>query len=79
MQMSGPPHHPRHDVGMSQKAHDHRAVPLCMEHHEDAQRYRLAGMDKYKMRVFFDDQGEQLRTRYLQQQGGNDAGVPRED
>ena len=73
MVMSGPPHHPRHDVGMGQRAHDRRAVPLCMEHHEDAQRYRLAGMDKYKMREFFDDIAEKMRTQYIERRSDDES------
>ena len=50
------------------RAHDHRAVPLCMQHHEDAQQYRGAfrEMGKEGMRDFFDKVTEQLRTQYLE-------------
>ena len=71
--MSGPPHHVRHNVGMGMRAHDHRAVPLCLEHHEDAQRYRLAGMDKIEMRSFFDNVAEKLRTQFLQGVNDNES------
>ena len=76
-QMSGPPHHPRHNVGMGQRAHDHRAVPLCMEHHEDAQQYRLAGMTKEKMREFLDEVAEKLRVQYLQGVNHESTDFPR--
>lgn len=72
--MSGPPHHVRHDVGMGMRAHDHRAVPLCPEHHEDAQQYRgvFGKMGRQGMREFFDDAAERLRTQYLEQGVTND-------
>jgi hypothetical protein len=65
--MSGPPHHPRHNVGMGMRAHDHRVVPLCPEHHEDAQQYRgvFAAMGKLGMREFFNEVTEKLQTQYL--------------
>ena len=28
-------HHSTHGRGMSQKAHDHEAMPLCIKHHHD--------------------------------------------
>ena len=61
-----PPHHPRHDVGMGQRAHDQRAVPLCTQHHEEAQQYHgvFAKMGKEGMREFFDQAAASLWTRY---------------
>lgn len=71
--MSGPPHHPRHNVGMAMRAHDHRVVPLCYPHHEDAQGYKgvFREMGNEGMREYFDDVAEKLRTQYIQQ-GVND-------
>ena len=66
-QRSGPPHHPRHGVAMSRRAHDHRAVPLCPCCHEDAQQYRgvWSAMGKIGMRAYFDDAATELRNLYL--------------
>jgi hypothetical protein len=67
----GPPHHPRHDVAMSRRAHDHRAVNLCHEHHEQAQTYQLLGMDKYQLREWLDEVAAKRRAEYL----NNDQGA----
>jgi len=61
----GPPHHPRHNVAMSKRAHDHRSVNLCHEHHEQAQTYRLLGMDKYQLRAWLDEVAAKRRAEYL--------------
>ena len=58
-------HHPRHDVAMSKRAHDHRAVNLCHEHHEQAQTYQLLGMDKYQLRAWLDEVAAKRRAEYL--------------
>ena len=60
---SAPPHHPRHSVGMSQRAHDHRAVPLCHEHHDSVQTYAL--MPKLQLRDWLDVVAARCRTNYL--------------
>jgi hypothetical protein len=48
-----------------------------MEHHEDAQRYRLGGMNKVEMRAFFDDVAERLRTQFLEGVNHEDTNFPR--
>ena len=62
-------HHPRHNVGMGQRAHDHRAVPLCYQHHEDVQQYRLDGMNREQLRDWMDAAAERLRKDYNRNQG----------
>lgn len=41
---SGPPHHTTAGRGKGQRAHDHRAIPLCHMHHDE--RHRLCGFFK---------------------------------
>jgi hypothetical protein len=67
--MSGPPHHPRHSVGMALRAHDHRAVPLCPPCHVSIHSLTwgtFKGWVKQQVRDFLDDQGEKFRTQFLQ-------------
>jgi hypothetical protein len=33
-------HHPTHGRGLSQRSHDHEAIPLCMRHHSDFHKAR---------------------------------------
>jgi hypothetical protein len=63
---SGPPHHPRQNVGTGLRAHDHRAIPICPRHHEE-----LHGMHGYfedwhrqRVRDWLDDLAIALRNRY---------------
>ena len=75
--MSGPPHHPRYNVGMALRAHDHRAVPLCPECHDSIHRLtcgRFKGWVRQQVRDFLDDQGEALRALYLQREGVTNEG-----
>jgi len=69
---SGPPHYPRHDVGMGQRAHDRRAIPLCHLHHEDAQQYRgvFREMGKEGMREWMDLQAMRLEALYARTHEG---------
>jgi hypothetical protein len=62
--LPGQPHHPRHDVAMGKRAHDHRAVPLCYEHHEQAQTYRLLGMTREQLRTWLDQVSAECRHEY---------------
>jgi len=64
---SGPPHHPRHDVGMGMRAHDHRAVPLCPECHESIHRLTwgtFKGWTRDMVREFMDKKAMKYRKLY---------------
>jgi hypothetical protein len=65
--MSGPPHHPRHNVGMAMRAHDHRAVPLCPTCHDSIHRLTCGpfkGWVRDQVRAFLDALGDSLRAEY---------------
>jgi hypothetical protein len=67
--MSGPPHHPRHGVGMARRAHDRRAVPLCVECHASIHSLtwgRFKGWVRQQVRDFLDVRGERFRALYQQ-------------
>jgi hypothetical protein len=61
---SGPPHHPRHDVGLGLRAHDHRAVPLCHSCHEELHRLNghFAGWSRDKLRSWLDAVAASMRV-----------------
>jgi hypothetical protein len=63
---------------MGMRAHDRRAVPLCPEHHDDAQQYRGAfrEMGKEGMRTFFDDVAEKLNRQFEQGVTNEDSEFP---
>lgn len=67
----GEVHHPRHDengpVGMGLRSHDHRAVSICREHHENIEQHRgpFAGWTKEDVRRFLNEKAAALRARYL--------------
>ena len=65
---SGPPHHPRHDVGLALRAHDHRAIPLSPKCHESIHRLTFGsfkGWSREQVRAFCDREGARFRERYL--------------
>jgi len=64
--ISGPPHHPRHNVGLALRAHDHRAVPICYRCHEDLHRLsgRFRGWTRDRLRAWLDDLAVTLREQY---------------
>jgi hypothetical protein len=73
--MSGPPHHPRHNVGMAMRAHDHRVAPLCVDCHTSIHSLtwgRFKGWVRDQVRKFLDEQGAELRKQYLESKGVND-------
>lgn len=73
-------HHPRHAVGLAQRAHDHRAIPLCPEHH-GAGIHRLTsgffkGWSREQVRAFCDREGARFRERYLDPRAWEHDGIP---
>ena len=67
--MSGPPHHPRHGVGMARRAHDHRVVALCVECHASIHSLtwgRFKGWVRQQVRDFLDQAAEKLQAQYKQ-------------
>jgi hypothetical protein len=68
----GDPHHARHDergagIGANLKAHDHRAISLCREHHTDIDAFSgpFKGWDKQRMHAWVDEQIAKQRAAYL--------------
>jgi hypothetical protein len=64
---SGPPHHPRHNVGLAMRAHDHRAVPLCPECHESIHRLTFGffkGWNRQQVRYWLDALAVKYRALY---------------
>lgn len=64
---SGPPHHPRHDVGIAKRAHDHRAVPLSPECHESIHRLTFGffkGWVRQQVRDWLDALAVKYRAEY---------------
>lgn len=65
---SGHPHHPRHDVGLGLRAHDHRAIPLCHKCHESIHRLTFGAFKNWtreQVRAFCEREGAKCRDRYL--------------
>jgi hypothetical protein len=70
---SGPPHHPRHDVGAGRRAHDRRAVPMCYLCHDSIHRLtygRFKGWTRQQVRDFLDDHGMRLSALYSRTHDG---------
>jgi len=65
-------HHPRHDVGMGLRAHDHRAVPLCRQDHIDIEQHdgRFAGWTKEQVAEWCDLMAAHYRRIYLDTENG---------
>lgn len=63
------PHHPRHNVAMGRRAHDHRAVPLCgLTCHVPgihALAGRFAGWTNTRVAAWCDDVAARLFPRYV--------------
>ena len=73
---SGPPHHPRHDVGLGRRAHDHRAVPICHQHHVElhAKNGAFLGWPNDRLRAWLDATGAALRQLF--ESDRKDAYIP---
>jgi len=67
----GDAHHPRHDetgpVGMSLRAHDHRAISLCRACHGHIEQRTgpFAGWSRERVRCWHDEQAARSRAIYL--------------
>lgn len=81
---SGPPHHPRHAsaalggvVGLSMRAHDHRAVPLSQECHDSIHRLTCGffkGWHRQQVRDFLDELALKYRSEYERTHPRSDHG-----
>ena len=60
-------HHPRHDVGLGLRAHDHRAIPLCHQHHAELHGLcgYFKGWSREQVRAFCERESAATRARYL--------------
>lgn len=52
---------------MGKRAHDHRAIPLCRQHHQDIELRHgpFAGWTREQVRRFEDEQADLARATYL--------------
>lgn len=62
-------HHPRHNVGLAQRAHDHRALALCHQHHADLHALSgpFKGWVRDMVRAYCDEEGALLLALYYRQ------------